>query len=222
MSEVEGQSDLEAQSDFDARPDPEATKAAKSLADRFGWRHSHDDTSLLEEWPGAPFGAGMHVGVHNIVRASVDGVDVVAFDYNFIAREDQQYIDRYNPAMRQHYLVAVATVGAPLPAMSATEGKWAHWTPSGDRVGGDHPRFFTHYEVFSDDPDFAAAVLRDEHLDRILHRMQATEWRTHSHHLVCWGHNQKVGHDLENLLAALVPLAHEMRAAAGAGSSGAG
>ncbi|MDQ1696909.1 MAG: hypothetical protein QOJ03_2262 [Frankiaceae bacterium] len=180
---------------------------AISLGERNGWHHTHEEHSLAERWPGAPFGHGSWPKIHNVMRAQVgERTGILAFDYRYcvFSETDADVSDRY---MLHRYLVVVIPLAAPVPALSASEGHYSHWRPKGERVPVQHERFGEHYDVVGDDPDFAAAVLEPEWMTRVLKRMRRTEWRLEGPELIAWARDQHVGHDLEALLEVLVPLA---------------
>jgi hypothetical protein len=139
--------------------------------------------------------------------------DILAFDYRYcvFSETDADASDRY---MLHRYLVVVIPLSAPVPALSASEGHYSEWQPKGQRVPVQHERFGEHYDVVGEDADFAAAVLDEEWMTRVLKRMRRTEWRLDGPVLVAWARDQHVGHDLEGLLEVLVPLADAAERAA--------
>lgn len=186
---------------------------AKSLADRLGWVHKHDEHELADQYDGVPFGWGEHRRVHNVIRANHKGRDITAFDYRFMVFHDHN-VDTSDRNARHHYLIVVVPLQKPVPPLSASEGHYPHWEPKGDRVAVRHDRFGDHYDVYGADQAFADAVLEEEWMTGCLKRMRRTEWRFDGDVLIAWAKDQNVGNHLEELLDILIPLAEAAERAA--------
>lgn len=186
---------------------------AKSLADRLGWHHKHEEHDLADRWSGVPFGYGEHKKVHNVLRKNHAGRDVTAFDYRFVVFTDKD-VDSSDRQAIHRYLVVVIPLATSVPALSASEGSYTHWEPVGSQLRVDHERFGDHYDVHGEDQAFADAVLEAEWMDRVLKRMRRTEWRFTGNELIGWHRDQHVAHELESVLDVLCPLADRAEQAA--------
>ena len=188
---------------------------SKSLAERLGWHHKHDEHELADRWEGVPFGYGEHKKVHNVMRKQHAGRDVTAFDYRFVVFSDEE-VDSSDRNAVHRYLVVVIPLSTSVPALSASEGHYTHWEPTGSRINVNHERFGEHYDVIGEDQAFADAILEAEWMDKVLHRMRRTEWRFAGNELIGWHKDQHVAHELESVLDVLCPLADRAERAAGA------
>lgn len=152
-----------------------------------GWRYDViDPLGLPDRWPGSPFGLGEKRQASNVIRGSLDGRELLAFDYRYVTSSTDADGDRHETTHRFH--VCVMRMPGWLPPLSVTPESVL--SRLGQALGADDIElesedFNRRYRVSAPDAKFACDVLTPRMMELLL-RLPPARWRTVGNDLLCW------------------------------------
>jgi hypothetical protein len=186
-------------------PETEGHADARRFAARHGLEHEHDRRDLTHHWDSYPFGLGGWRRARNVVRGTLHGRPITAFEYHFVLLSDDS---KERDAFR-NFLVCVVDLDHPVPALSAVLRDRAVWH-EGELKGVEVPindeSFRDRYLLVGDDDDFARAVVTDEHAARCAEVEARVEWRFAGDDFLLWIESVRLGDGLSAALQVLQPL----------------
>ncbi|NYJ08223.1 hypothetical protein [Petropleomorpha daqingensis] len=176
------------------------------FASRHGLEHEHTRRELTHRWESYPFGFGNWRRARNVVRGTLSGRSITAFEYHFVLWSDDETVER--DAFR-HFLVCVVDLDHPVPALSAVRRDRLVWHPDeveGEEFPVDSARWQQLYVVTGVDADFARTVLNDDRAQRCLQIDARAEWRFVGDEFIFWIESGLVDESLAVALDILRPL----------------
>lgn len=188
-----------------SKSETEDDSVARRFAGRHGLEHEHDRRDLTHHWDSYPFGLGGWRRARNVVRGTLHGRPITAFEYHFVLLSDDS---KERDAFR-NFLVCVVDLDHPVPALSAVLRDRAVWH-EGELKGVEVPindeSFRDRYLLVGDDDDFARAVVTDEHAARCAEVEARVEWRFAGDDFLLWIESVRLGDGLSAALQVLQPL----------------
>ena len=179
--------------------------AAQRFASEHGLEHEHTRRDLTHHWETYPFGVGSWRRARNVVRGSLHGRAITAFDYHFVLLED----DTTERDALHTFLVCVVDLDHAVPPLTAVRKDRLLWH-SGQLLGNEipigHELWRDRYGLFGDDSDFARTVVTEEHAARCAQVDIEAEWRFIADDFLLWIESARVGDTLTAALEVLRPL----------------
>jgi hypothetical protein len=195
---------VERKSTEQAEHDDHAT--AMRFASDHGLEHEHSRRELAHRWEHYPFGFGSWRRARNVVRGSLSGRAITAFEYHYILWSDDETLER--DAFR-HFLVCVVDLDHAVPSLAALRRDRLVWhldEDDGSDVPIDHQRWQEQYLLVGEDADFARAVVTDDSAARCLQIDARVEWRFLEDEFIVWIESGHVDDNLAVVLDVLRPL----------------
>lgn len=124
------------------------------------WLFVHEDPSLVDAWPGEPFGRGDNRRARTVLRGKESGRDFVAFDYSY-----QTHHQSNNRRTTTTHRFAVAAVALPAPIGIVEIRPESMFSRAADAVGLsrdielESEDFNRRFRVEARDPKLASDVL---------------------------------------------------------------
>ena len=178
---------------------------ARRFAARHGLEHEHDRRDLTHRWDSYPFGLGSWRRARNVVHGTLHDRPVTAFEYHYVLLSD----DSGERDAFRNFLVCVVDLDHPVPALTAVlkdREIWHEGELTGAELPVDDESFRRRYRLIGDDPDFARAVVTDEHAARCAEIDARVEWRFAGEDFLLWIEDVRVGEGLSAALQVLQPL----------------
>ena len=178
---------------------------AQRFATEHGLEHVHSRRDLTHHWETYPFGVGNLRRVRNVVRGSLHGRSITAFEYHYVLLSD----DSNERDAFHNFLVCVVDLDHAVPPLTAVRKDRLIWHV--DRLVGTeipivHELWGDQYTLFGEDTDFAQTVVSDEHAARCAQADIRAEWRFAADDFLLWIENARVGNTLTAALEVLRPL----------------
>ena len=178
---------------------------AQRFASEHGLEHEHSRRDLTHHWETYPFGIGSWRRARNVVRGSVHGRSITAFEYHYVLLAD----DTTERDAFHNFLVCVVDLDHAVPSLAAVRRDRLIWH-GGQLVGAEIPlggdAWRDRYGLYGEDVDFARTVVTDEHAARCAESDARAEWRFVADEFVLWIENARVGTTLTAALGLLRPL----------------
>lgn len=191
-----------------APPSPSDTAdyaEAQRFASEHRLEHVHSRRDLAQHWETYPFGVGNWRRARNVVRGSLRGRSITAFEYHYVLLSD----DTTERDAFHSFLVCVVDLDHAVPPLAAVRKDRLVWH-AGQLVGTEipvgHPRWTEQYSLFGEDSDFARTVVTDEHAARCAQIDIKAEWRFVADDFLLWIENARIGNTLTAALDVLRPL----------------
>lgn len=189
-----------------SRPEREDDAAAQRFAAHHGLEHEHDRRDLAHHWNSYPFGLGSWRRVRNVVRGTLNGRSITAFEYHYVLLRDDSSTER--DAFR-NFLVCVVDLDHPVPALTAVlrdREVWHEGELEGTEFPVENDAWQDRYFLVGDDGHFARAVVTAEHAARCAEIDARVEWRFVGDDFLLWMESVRVGDGLSAALEVLLPL----------------
>jgi hypothetical protein len=178
---------------------------AQRFASEHGLEHEHSRRDLTHHWETYPFGVGNWRRARNVVRGSLHGRSITAFEYHYVLLND----DTTERDAFHHFLVCVVDLDHAVPPLTAVRKDRLIWH-DGQLVGAEIPignkMWLDQYILFGEDGDYARAVLTEEYAARCAQVDIKAEWRFVADDFLLWIENARVGDTLTAALEVLQPL----------------
>jgi len=178
---------------------------AQRFASEHGLEHEHGRRDLAHHWDAYPFGVGNWRRARNVVRGSLRGRSITAFEYHYVLLGD----DTTERDAFHSFLVCVVDLDHAVPPLAAVRKDRLIWH-SGQLVGAEipirHETWQARYSLFGEDGDFARTVVTEEHAARCAQIDIQAEWRFVADDFLLWIENARVGDTLTAALEVLRPL----------------
>ena len=188
-----------------SKPEDEDHAEAQRFAAHYGLEHEHDRRDLTHHWDRYPFGLGSWRRARNIVRGTLHGRSITAFEYHYALLSDtSSELDAF-----RNFLVCVVDLDHPVPALTAVlrdREFWHEGELEGTEFPVNHDPWRERYLLVGDDADFARAVVTDEHAARCAEVDVKAEWRFAGDDFLLWIESVRVGNGLSAALEVLLPL----------------
>lgn len=157
-----------------------------------GWTYVGEDPSLVDRWPGDPFGQGDHRRARNVLSGRESGREFTAFDYSYQTHATDSKGRRTTTTHR--YGVCAVPLPAPLgPVEVRPEDLFSRATGAiGLRsdIDLESEDFNRRFQVSAGDPKLASDLLPPRTMQYLL-SVQPEAFRTCGTHLVSW-HNGRL------------------------------
>jgi hypothetical protein len=178
---------------------------AQRFASEHGLEHEHSRSNLTHHWETYPFGVGSWRRARNVVRGSLHGRSITAFEYHYVLLND----DTTERDAFHNFLVCVVDLDHAVPPLTAVRKDRLIW--HGDQLVGaevpiDHEMWQNQYILLAEDSEFAHTVVTEEHAARCAQIDIKAEWRFVSDDFLLWIENARVGDTLTAALEVLRPL----------------
>jgi hypothetical protein len=178
---------------------------AQQFASKHGLQHEHSRRDLTHHWETYPFGIGNWRRARNVVRGSLHGRAITAFEYHYVLLSD----DTTERDAFHNFLICVVDLDHAVPGLTAARRDRLIW--HGDQLTGteipiDHQAWREQYVLFGDDDHFARTVVTEEHAARCAQIDVKAEWRFTADDFLLWIENVRVGDTLTAALDVLGPL----------------
>ena len=178
---------------------------AQRFASQHGLEHEHNRRDLTHRWDTYPFGVGSWRRARNVVRGSLHGRSITAFEYHYVLLTD----DTTERDAFRNFLVCVVDLDHAVPPLTAARKDRLIWH-AGQLVGTEisigHEMWRDQYSLFGEDSDFARTVVTEEHAARCAQIDVKAEWRFVADDFLLWIENARVGDTLTAALEVLRPL----------------
>jgi hypothetical protein len=178
---------------------------AQRFASEHGLEHEHGRRDLTHHWEMYPFGVGNWRRARNVVRGSLRGRSITAFEYHYVLLGD----DTTERDAFHGFLVCVVDLDHAVPPLTAVRKDRLIWH-RGQLVGTEipigHETWQAQYGLFGEDVDFARTVVTEEHAARCAQIDIKAEWRFVGDDFLLWIENARVGDTLTAALEVLRPL----------------
>jgi hypothetical protein len=187
------------------KPESEDYAEVWRFAAHYGLEHEHNRRDLAHHWDTYPFGLGNWRRVRNVVRGTLHGRSITAFEYHYVLLSDNS---TERDAFR-NFLVCVVDLDHPVPALTAVlrdREVWHEGELQGTEFPVNHEAWNDRYLLVGDDDDFARAVVTEEHAARCAEIDAKVEWRFAGDDFLLWMESVRVGEGLSAALAVLLPL----------------
>ncbi|MGH8893290.1 MAG: hypothetical protein ACRDWY_08310 [Actinomycetes bacterium] len=152
-----------------------------------GWAYAGEDSSLVDRWPGEPFGRGERRRARNVLTGQESGRAFTAFDYSYVTHSTDSKGHRRSSTQR--YGVCVVAAPAPLgrvevvPENVITRTADAiGLTPDIDLESDDFNRSF---RIRARDAKLASDLLPPRTMEYLL-AARPDAWRTAGPYLLSW------------------------------------
>lgn len=188
-----------------SRPDTEDYTEAQQFAARHGLEHEHDRRDLTHHWDSYPFGLGSWRRARNVVRGTLHGRSITAFEYHYVLFTD----DSTERDAFRNFLVCVVDLDHSVPALTAVLREreiWHERELEGTEFPVSHEAFRERYLLVGEDDGFAREVVTEEHAARCAEIEAKVEWRFAGDDFLLWIESVRVGDGLSAALKVLEPL----------------
>ena len=178
---------------------------AQRFASEHGLEHEHSRRDLTHHWETYPFGVGSWRRARNVVRGSLHGRSITAFEYHYVLLND----DTTERDAFHNFLVCVVDLDHAVPSLTAVRKDRLVWHGNqlvGTEIPIDHEKWRDQYTLFGEDNDFAHTVVTEEHAARCTQIDIKAEWRFVADDFLLWIENARVGDTLTAALEVLRPL----------------
>jgi hypothetical protein len=189
---------------------------AQRFASEHGLEHEHSRHDLTHRWGTYPFGVGNWRRARNVVRGSLHGHSITAFEYHYVLLSD----DTTERDAFHNFLVCVVDLDHAVPPLTAVRKDRLIWHDGqlvGTEIPIDQEMWLNQYSLFGEDGDFAHTVVTEEHAARCAQIDIKAEWRFAADDFLLWIENARIGDTLTAALEVLRPL---ISAAEGFSSTG--
>jgi hypothetical protein len=172
-----------------------------------GWTYTEQDPSLLDRFQGDPFQQGQDREAFNVLRGSVDGRPIVAFDYQYVTTSTATDAQGHSHTERHTHPFSVVGVntGAVMPALSVTPegmvGRFFGRLTNSD-IELESEAFNRAFTVHCPSRRFASDVLHPRMMEMLL-KWPDLAWRFDSDSLLAV---RSGSHDIPELEAKLAAL----------------
>lgn len=183
---------------------PDHAGAQRFAADH-GLEHVHSRSDLIHRWDSYPFGVGTWRRARNVVRGSLHGRSITAFEYHYVLLSD----DTNERDAFRNFLVCVVDLDHAVPPLTAVRKDRLVWHGArlvGTEIPIAHELWRGQYTLVGEDRDFAHAVLTHEHAARCAQADIKAEWRFAADDFLLWIENARVSDTLTAALEVLQPL----------------
>lgn len=183
--------------------------AAVRFAAAHGLQHKHGGRGLAHEWPYYPFGVGSFRRVRNVVRGSLHGRSITAFEYRYFLVSDSVEDNGYQRDAAHRFLVAVVDLDHPVPALAAVRTDWFAWHDDelpGPIIDIDHERWSRMFTLIGEDENFGRAVVTNSNAARCAEADLHSEWRFANDELLLWVNRGRLDEHLLAILDVAKPL----------------
>jgi hypothetical protein len=188
-----------------AEREGEDSREARRFANTHGLEHAHDRRDLTHHWDSYPFGIGSWRRARNVVRGTLHGRSITAFEYRYVLLSD----DSTERDAFRNFLICVVDLEQPMPSLTAVlrdREFWHHGELEGTEFPVNHEAWRDRYLLVGDDEDFARAVVTEEHAARCADIEAEAEWRFVGDDFLLWMESVRVGDELSTALEVLLPL----------------
>ena len=178
---------------------------AREFASRHGLQHEHDRLDLTHRWETYPFGVGSWRRARNVVRGSLHGRSITAFEYHYVLLAD----DTTERDAFRNFLVCVVDLDHPVPPLTAVRRDRLIWHGghlAGAEISIGHEMWRDQYTLLGQDGEFARTVVTEDHAARCAEIDMKAEWRFVDDDFLLWIENARVGDTLTAVLEMLRPL----------------
>jgi hypothetical protein len=178
---------------------------AERFAAHYGLEHEHDRRDLTHHWGTYPFGLGSFRRARNIVRGTLHGRSITAFEYHYVLLSD----DSTERDAFRNFLVCVVDLDHPVPSLTAVlrdREIWHETELKGTEFPVNHEGFRDRYLLVGDDDGFARAVVTEKHAARCAEIDAKVEWRFADDDFLLWIEGARVADGLSLALQVLLPL----------------
>src|SRR3954447_2570721 len=175
---------------------------AQRFASEHGLEHEHTRSALAHRWDTYPFGVGSWRRARNVVRGSLHGRSITAFEYHYVLLTD----DTTERDAFRNFLVCVVDLDHAVPPLTAVRKERLIWHAeklAGTEIPIDHRIWRDQYALFGEDSDFARTVVTEEHAARCTEIDIKAEWRFVADDFLLWIENARVGDTLTAALEVL-------------------
>jgi hypothetical protein len=189
-----------------SKPESEDYAEAQRFAAHYGLEHEHNRRDLTHRWDSYPFGLGSWRRARNVVRGTLHGRSITAFEYHYVLLSDSNSTER--DAFR-NFLICVVDLDHPVPALTAVlrdREVWHEGELKGTEFPVNHEAWRDRYLLVGDDDDFARAVVTEKHAARCAEIGAKVEWRFAGDDFLLWIESVRVGDGLSAALEVLLPL----------------
>src|SRR3954451_6959394 len=127
---------------------------AQRFASEHGLEHVHSRSDLTHHWESYPFGVGSWRRARNVVRGSLHGRSITAFEYHYVLLSD----DTTERDAFHSFLVCVVDLDhavSPLTAVRKDRLVWHDGQLVGTEIPVEHQMWREQYSLFGEDSDFA-------------------------------------------------------------------
>jgi hypothetical protein len=179
---------------------------ATAFASRHGLEHEYSRRELAHRWENYPFSFGSWRRARNVVRGTLSGRSITAFEYHFVLWSDDETVER--DAFR-HFLVCVVDLDHPVPQLAAMRRDRRVWHRDefeGEEFAVGHVKWQQQYALTGSDVDFARTVVDDDRAQRCLQIDARAEWRFVGDEFIFWIESGLVDESLAVALDILRPL----------------
>ena len=186
-------------------PGGEDYAEAQRFAAHHGLEHEHGRRDLTHRWDSYPFGLGRWRRARNVVRGTLHGRSITAFEYHYVLLND----DSTERDAFRNFLVCVVDLDHPVPALTAVLRDREIWHESeleGAELPVNDEAFRNRYLLVGDDAEFARAVVTDDHAALCAEIDGRVEWRFAGEDFLLWIESVRVGEGLSAALEILLPL----------------
>jgi len=154
-----------------------------------GWSFRVAEDALAQQWVGTPFGEGDRRKVTNVVRGTVDGHPLTAFDYQYETTSSSSSSGSGQQGSTQRFSVVVLGMPAYLPTVEVTPESLVDRVGSAVGVARDleleSEDFNRRYRISAYDPKFASDVLTPRTMELLLGR-PSLAFRIQGTDIVSW------------------------------------
>jgi hypothetical protein len=190
-----------------SRPTPEGEDYAEAqrFATQYGLEHEHNRRDLTHRWDRYPFGLGRWRRARNVVRGTLHGRSITAFEYHYVLLSD----DSTERDAFRNFLICVVDLDHPVPALTAVlrdREIWHEGELNGAELPVFHEAFRDRYLLVGDDAEFASAVVTEDHAALCAEIDARVEWRFAGDDFLLWIESVRVGEGLSAALEVLRPL----------------
>lgn len=178
---------------------------AQRFASEHGLEHEHSRQDLTHHWATYPFGVGNWRRARNVVRGSLHGRSITAFEYHYVLLSD----DTTERDAFRNFLVCVVDLDHAVPPLTAVRRDRLIWHGQGlpgTEIPIDHKVWRDQYVLFGENDDFGRAVVTEAHAARCTEIDIKAEWRFVADDFLLWIENVRVGDKLTSVLEVLRPL----------------
>src|SRR3954464_15957778 len=106
-----------------SEPESEDYAEAQRFAAHYGLEHEHDRRDLTHHWDSYPFGLGSWRRARNVVRGTLHGRSITAFEYQSALLSDTSTeLDAF-----RNFLICVVDLDHPVPVLTAVPRHREFW-----------------------------------------------------------------------------------------------
>lgn len=174
-----------------------------------GLEHEHSRRKLADQWDFFPFRVGSFRRARNVVRGSLRGRSITAFEYFFVLLRDSVDTNGFQRDATNWFLVCVVDLDHSVPPLAAVRTSWLEW--HGDELPGpaipvEHGPWSRLFTLVGENEDFGRAVVSNENAARCAEADVRVEWRFEQDELVLWVWRGRVDEHLIAVLDVAKPL----------------